>query len=69
MRSDLDIFGVYIPGLLLGVIATYVLSALLTRLFRRVGLYRHVWHRALFDLAVFICLLGVVVYFSSEFPA
>jgi hypothetical protein len=26
-----------------------------------------VWHRALFDFAVFVCLLGGLVYLSSEF--
>jgi hypothetical protein len=34
---------------------------------QRTGLYRFIWHRALFDLAVFVCLLGGVVYLSSEF--
>jgi Protein of unknown function (DUF1656) len=33
----------------------------------RTGLYRAVWHRALFDLAMFVCLLGVVVYLSVEY--
>ncbi|MGO4671112.1 DUF1656 domain-containing protein [Bosea sp. 2YAB26] len=65
MRTDLDIFGVYVPSLLLGFVIAYVLSALLSRLFRRIGLYQHVWHRALFDLAVFACLLGMVVFLSS----
>jgi hypothetical protein len=67
MRYDLNIYGVYVPSLLLGLVITYILSALLSRLFRRIGLYQHVWHRALFDLAIFVCLLGVVVYLGSEF--
>ncbi|HEY0235373.1 MAG TPA: DUF1656 domain-containing protein [Afipia sp.] len=67
MRYDLDIYGVFVPSLLVGVIVTYVLSSLLSRLFRHIGLYRFVWHRALFDFAVFVCLLGGIVYLSSEF--
>ena len=67
MRYDLNIYGVYVPSLLLLLVITYVLSALLSRLFRRINLYRLVWHSALFDLAVFVCLLGVVVYVSAEF--
>ncbi len=67
MRSDLNIYGVFVPALLMEIVIAYVLSALVSRLFRRINLYRHVWHRALFDLAVFVCLLGGVVYFSAEF--
>jgi Protein of unknown function (DUF1656) len=67
MRYDLNIYGVYVPALLLLLVITYALSALLSRLLVRLDLYRHVWHRALFDLAIFVCLLGVVVYLSSEF--
>jgi hypothetical protein len=67
MRYDLNIYGVYFPSLLLAFVITYVLSALLSRVFRRVDFYRHVWHRALFDLAIFVCLLGGIVYLSSEF--
>ncbi|WP_024512369.1 DUF1656 domain-containing protein [Bradyrhizobium sp. ARR65] len=67
MRQDLNIYGIYVPALLLELVITYALSMLVSRLFVRLDLYRHVWHRALFDLAIFVCLLGGVVYFSSEF--
>lgn len=67
MRYDLDVYGVFVPSLLLAFVVTYVLSSLLSRLFRRIGLYRFVWHRALFDIAIFVCLLGGVVYLSSGF--
>jgi hypothetical protein len=36
-------------------------------LLARIGLYRLVWHPPLFDLAVYVCLLGGIVYLSSEF--
>ncbi len=67
MRYDLDIYGVFVPSLLFGFVVTYALSFLVSRLFHRAGLYRLVWHRALFDLAIFVCMLGCVVYLSSEF--
>jgi hypothetical protein len=67
MRYDIDVYGVFVPSLLLSLVISYALCAALCRLFRRSGLYRIVWHRAMFDFAVFICLLGVVVYLSSEF--
>ena len=67
MRHEIDIYGVLVPSLLLWFIAAYGLSALLRRLMQRFDLYRLVWHRALFNLAMFVCLLGVVVYLSEVF--
>ncbi|MEN3288351.1 MAG: hypothetical protein V7634_2651 [Bradyrhizobium sp.] len=67
MRYDIDIAGVLVPALLLWLVIAYVLSALLSAQLRRVGFYRFVWHRALFDFAIFVCLLGGVVYLSSEY--
>ena len=67
MRYDIDIAGVLVPALLLWLVIAYVLSTLLSAQLRRVGFYRFVWHRALFDFAIFVCLLGGVVYLSSEY--
>lgn len=65
MRYVIDISGVLVPALLLWIIVAYVLSALLRRLMQRFDLYRFVWHRALFDFSIFVCLLGGVVYLSE----
>ena len=65
MRYVIDIYGVLVPALLLWIIVAYVLSAILRRLMQRFDLYRLVWHHALFDFAIFVCLLGGVVYLSE----
>lgn len=65
MRYEIDIYGVLIPSLMLWLVITYAIGAVLRAVFERVGVYRHVWHRALFDLALYVCLLGGVVYLSS----
>lgn len=67
MRYQLDLYGVFVPALLLWLIVAYVLTVVLHRLLERLGLYPLVWHRALFDFALFVCLVGGVVYLSSEF--
>ena len=67
MRYDIDIAGVMIPSLLAWLLIAYVMSALLRPVLQRIGLYRLVWHPALFDLAIYVCLLGGVVYLSSEY--
>jgi hypothetical protein len=68
MRYEVDIYGVLVPALLLWLIVAYALSAVLRRLMHRSDLYRLVWHRALFDFALFVCLLGGVVYLSEFLP-
>ncbi|QND74660.1 DUF1656 domain-containing protein [Tardiphaga robiniae] len=65
MRYEIDLFGVLLPSLMLWLVITYAIGALLHPLIERSGLYRYVWHRALFDLALYVCLLGGVVYLSS----
>jgi len=65
MRHEIDIYGVLVPSLLLWLIVAYALSALVRRLMQRFDLYRLVWHPALFNFAIFVCLLGVVVYVSE----
>jgi hypothetical protein len=66
MKYEIDIAGVLVPSLLLWLVIAYVVSALLRAQLRRLGFYRLVWHRALFDFAVFVCLLGGVVYLSRS---
>jgi hypothetical protein len=65
MRYEIDVLGIFVPALLLWIVITYLIGALLRPLLERSGLYRFVWHRALFDLALYVCLLGGVVYLSS----
>jgi hypothetical protein len=67
MKYEIDIFGVMVPSLLFWLVVAYGLLALLRAGLERTGFYRAVWHRALFDLAVFVCLLGGLVYLSVEY--
>ena len=52
--------------LLVWVACAYLLSLLVRRLLAGLGLYRLVWHRPLFDLALFVVFLGGVVALSSH---
>jgi uncharacterized protein DUF1656 len=65
MRSELDLFGVFVPGLLFCGSLAFVLNAVLRRGLAQAGFYRLVWHRALFDLALFIAVLGAVVWLTA----
>jgi hypothetical protein len=67
MIGDLDIFGVYIPGLMATALAAFVLNLVLRRVLAWAGFYRLVWHRSLFDLALFVILLGGITALSQRF--
>lgn len=58
MPRELAVFGVLVPGLLLVFLLSLVLLWLLDRLAGRHGWYRHVWHPALFRLALFASIFS-----------
>jgi hypothetical protein len=55
---EIDIHGVYVPGFLALMFAAYLTSRLIRGLFRRAGFYALVWPRALFDIALYVVILG-----------
>ncbi len=61
MIGELNIYGVFVPPFLAVMIAALIVAAPVRLALRRLGLYRFVWHRPLFDLAVYIIILGGLV--------
>lgn len=66
MMGELDVYGVFLPTLLLLMIATFVISVPVKRGLRAAGVYRFVWHPPLFDLALYVILLGGVVALATR---
>jgi hypothetical protein len=59
--GEFDIYGVYFPAFAVFAAVAFLLQVLvIKRLLNAWGFYRWVWHRALFDLAIYVILLGVV---------
>jgi hypothetical protein len=61
MTNDLDLYGVFVPSLFAWAMIAFALSLPLRRILAWSGFYRFVWHRPLFDVALFVVLVGVVV--------
>lgn len=61
MRAEIDLYGVFIPTLAAIAVVAFILSAILRRVLSFAGFYRLVWHRPLFDTAMYFCLLGALV--------
>ena len=66
MRGELDIFGVFIPSLLAWAIVGFVASLFVRRLLAKLGFYKYVWHRPLFDIALLVVLIGTVVMIANK---
>jgi hypothetical protein len=58
MIGELSLYGLYVPWILVLCLLSLGCAHLLGRLMSRWGLYRFVWHPALFDAALFVILLG-----------
>lgn len=66
MIGEVSLYGIYFPPLLLLALLALVASRLLHRVLARTGLYRHVWHPALFDFSLFVIVLGSLAHFASN---
>jgi len=60
MIGELSIDGVFLPSLLVIAVASFVLSLVVRRMFRRLRVYRFVWHAGLFDVACFVLITWVI---------
>ena len=58
MIGEFSLYGLYVPWILVLCLVSLACSRVFSRLMARLGLYRFVWHPALFDAALFIILLG-----------
>ncbi|MFT4197917.1 MAG: DUF1656 domain-containing protein [Pseudoxanthomonas sp.] len=58
MSGEFNLYGVFVPTLLLLMLLAYLLMSGLQLLLARLGAYRHVWHPPLFNLALYVLLLG-----------
>lgn len=59
MIKEITIAGVYVAPFAAYLIVSGLIYLPLRWIFNRIRIERFVWHRTLFDLAVFIILLGV----------
>lgn len=67
MTGEFDIYGVYFPTFAVFAAIALMLQLAAKHLLNASGVYRFVWHRALFDLAMYVILLGVVTAAGAGF--
>lgn len=67
MTGELDLYGVFVPSLAAWMLLAFAISLPLRWVLAWIGFYRLVWHRPLFDLALYVVLLGGVVSVAEPF--
>lgn len=65
MFGEFDIFGLYFPWLMLTALLALVATRGVCHFIAKKGLYRHIWHPPLFDLALYFIMLGLFVILVS----
>ena len=56
MNADINLFGLFLDTGLATALVAAALTLLARKFFAHAGTYRHVWHPALVDVAVFVVL-------------
>ncbi|MDR6955750.1 hypothetical protein J2X65_005133 [Ancylobacter sp. 3268] len=57
-----DLFGFYVPPVVVWALAALVPYLALSRLAAWSGFYGLIWHRPLFDAALYVILLGALIF-------
>ena len=64
MSAELNIYGLYVPTLLLCALLGLAATRVLVRLLAMTGVYRWVWHPALFDTCLYVVMFFCCSYFT-----
>ncbi|HEY9191540.1 MAG TPA: DUF1656 domain-containing protein [Methyloversatilis sp.] len=66
MSPEIDLFGVYLTSVLVTGTTALAITLGLNRVLAILGAYRHVWHRALFEAALFVIVWALVLTLSPQ---
>ncbi|SPA32370.1 conserved hypothetical protein; associated to putative secretion protein and putative transporter [Cupriavidus taiwanensis] len=67
--AEFDLYGVFVPATVVWMLAAFAVTAALRAVLVRVGFYRIVWHRSLFNLSLYILVLGAIVALVWQAPS
>jgi hypothetical protein len=65
MLETVEFLGFYLPPFLIWAGLAVLPFIILRWLFGKVRFYRFVWHRSLFNLALYVMLMGSVVFLGN----
>ncbi len=56
MNPEIEFAGIYLSSVVAIALLAFIAAFLLRKIIGQAGLYRHIWHPALFDAALFVLL-------------
>lgn len=68
MLSEIDLYGVFVPGVLVLAVLAFAVATAIRMALAALGCYRHIWHRSLFNLSLFVIVLGAVAAVFAAVP-
>ena len=66
MIGEFDIYGILVPALLVWLVVAYVAYVAVRYVLSAAGAYRFIWHRPLLDIALYVILLGAIVFVAAQ---
>lgn len=63
--TEIDLFGVYVAPISMMMIGAWLIFVPMRRVADHFGLFRDVWHPALFWLAIYMILLSAIVLIAT----
>jgi hypothetical protein len=66
MIGEIDVLGVFVPSVMVLMFIAYLVNLVIRSVLARIGFYRLVWHRSIFDLGIYVIVLGLVVIVSHR---
>lgn len=63
MPREFALLDALVPTLLIVFVLCIALQAVLNGVLKRFGIYRLVWHPALFQVSLFVCMFGIIGLF------
>jgi len=64
--AEINLLGVYVAPVAVIIAAAWPLLVMFRRSMDRFGLLRHVWHPALFELAVYVILIYCITILTAR---
>jgi len=61
MIGEFEFYGIYFPAFFGPALLAFLAASVIWRVLDRLGAYRYIWHRSLFNLALYVVVLGGMV--------
>lgn len=68
MTGEVNLFGVFLHPLLVAAILAFPLGEMVSWVLGRAGLYRFIWHRGLFDVALAVVIWALLAALIAGGP-